>query len=324
MAAEDRKQLIEKIEGHRQAKLICCVTSDRANATGAIAKDFLTHFFSHLRQFGSPDNLDVFLFTTGGDTLAAYALNRFLRRFCKNLGVLIPHWCHSAGTLFALGANQIFMTRLATLSAIDPSIIGPLNPQVEPSPGQRIPVPVGVESVIGFKTAVREDWRLDEEGTALALRQLTERVNPLLLGDLYRSREQIVRLATTLMKKHRPEDEDKIRSIVDTLATKLGSHDYLIGSEEARDLMGTQILGEDEILERLLWDLYSDFAAEMELGTTFNPALEVQNAIATRVPVKRTLRLVVIESLVQSDAWERELLFPLPSAQTQMLRDGWV
>jgi hypothetical protein len=52
---------------------------------------------------------------------------------------------------------------------------------------------------------------------------LADEVNPLLLGDLYRAREQIIRLATNLMKLHM-KDEDKIRSLVGTLATGLGSH----------------------------------------------------------------------------------------------------
>ncbi len=323
MSIADRKPLIAAIEQKRQSRVVCCVTSDRVNAQGVIAKDFLPRFYTHLRAFES-EKVDIFLFTLGGDTLAAYALSRFVREFTKQVGVLVPLWCHSAGTLFALGASEIFMSRMATLSSIDPSIVAPLNPVVEPAPGQRQPVPVAVESVTGYRNAIRDDWRLDDEGSAVAFRLLGERVNPLLIGDLYRGREQIVRLASSLLKLHRT-DEDKIQKIVTTLASGLGSHDYLIGPTEARELLDSQVLPQDNDLEDLVLRLYEDFAGEMELGKVFNPTVELQAAIATnqQLPLRKVLKLVTIESEARADSWEREILMALPPAQPQVIRDGW-
>src|SRR5208282_2008034 len=147
MGAEQRRPIIEEIQRRRESRLICCLTSDREQAQGLIAKDFLFRFFQHLRSTPNLEKLDVLLFTLGGDTLAAYALSRFVRQFAKKVGVLVPHMCLSGGTLFSLGADDIVMTRLATLSAIDPSITGLLNPVIEMTPGpgaptQRMPVPV--------------------------------------------------------------------------------------------------------------------------------------------------------------------------------------
>jgi Serine dehydrogenase proteinase len=326
MPAQERKELIERIQQKRDgSRLICCLTSDRNNAIGQIAKDFLYRFFGHLRSTPNLEKLDILLFTLGGDTLAAYALSQFVRQFAKRIGVLVPHWCHSGGTLFALGADEIVMTRVATLSAIDPSIVGQLNPFVEIIPGQKQPVPVAVESVVGFKNTVREDWRLNEEGTALAFRLLADKVNPLLIGDLYRSREQIIRLATNLMKRHQKHDEDKIRGIVETLATRLGSHDYLLTPDEARDLMKPQVVPQNPDLEDLVWRLYEDFAKEMELGVPFNPAFDLQMAARAGQtgPLQKTLKIVVIESLDHSDVWEREVVIMPPLGQFQILRDNW-
>jgi len=134
---QQRQTLISQIERHRGSQLICCVTSDRENANGIMAKEFISIFFNHLTAFVDHKKIDVFLFTLGGDTLAAFGLSRLLREFTSEVGVLIPEKCQSAGTLFALGANQIAMTRAATLSPIDPSISGPLNPVIEINPGQR-------------------------------------------------------------------------------------------------------------------------------------------------------------------------------------------
>jgi len=333
MAAEQRKGLIEQIQQKRgSSRLLCCLTSDRNNAQGILSKDFLFRFFLHLKATPEIEKLDILLFTLGGDTLAAYALSRFVRQFTKKVGVLIPYMCHSGGTLLALGADEVVMTRVATLSAIDPSTTGAFNPIVEPAPGQKIPIPVAAESVQGFFDTI-QDWELNDAGRALALQLLSERVHPLLIGDLHRSKRQIVQLATNLMKQHL-KDDDKIRNVVDTLATRLGSHDYLLGPAEARDLLGSQVLSPDADLEGLIWQLYEDYAQEMELGVPFEPGLEIQTFLQQRHgqqaiapgPVQKTLKIVTIESIVnnalRTDVWERKVLM-LPTGQMQIMSNFW-
>jgi len=142
------------------------------------------------------------------------------------------------------------LTRLATLSSIDPSIGRTIEPgrRIAPGPGiplQRVPVPVGVESVAGFKKLVCDEWRLDEDGKALAFRLLADKVNPLLLGDVQRSKEANRAPCNNLLKLH-VQDPDRITRLVETLATGLGSHDYLIGPRRsARDTVA-KLLGKIE------------------------------------------------------------------------------
>jgi len=339
MAVAERKEIIKQIQEKRgNSRLICCLTSDRDNTQGQIAKDFLFRFFQHLRTTPNLEKLDVMLFTLGGDTLAAYALARLARQFAKSVGVLVPHMCLSGGTLFALGADEIVMTRLALLSAIDPSILGMLNPTIDVipgmpgipggMPGQKVPVPVAVESVAGFKKLVLEEWKLDKEGTAVAFRLLAEKVNPLLLGDLQRSKEQIVRLATTLMKLHAtPIDAGKITKVVETLAAGLGSHDYLIGAAEARDEIKLHVADENPELENLILRLYEDFAEEMELGKPCDLGLELQRLQQSRpgqqpTAASKVVKVVMIESLERSDIWEREFAL-IPPNQIQVRRNTW-
>lgn len=332
MGAEQRKAIIQQIQEKRgNSRLICCLTSDRDNAQGQIAKDFLFRFFQHLRTTPNLEKLDVLMFTLGGDTLAAYALGRLVRQFAKKVSVLVPHLCFSGGTLFSLVADQIVMTRLATLGAIDPSINGLLNPTTDlmlPGmvgvPGQKFPVPVAVESVAGFRKLVEEQWKLDADGTTEAFRLLADKVHPLLLGDLQRSREQIIRLATNLMKLHAEKmDDEKIAKIVQTLAIDLGSHDYMIGRVEAHDEVGLNIADENLELEELIWNLYQDFATEMELGTPFDPmeGVTIQPGQPMR-PTNKTVKMVMIESLERSDVWEREMVI-LPPNQMQIRRNHW-
>ena len=325
MGVEQRIDIIRKIEENRGSRLLCCLTSDREGMQGAIAKDFLYRFFLHLRKMKKLEKLDVLLFTLGGDTLAAYALSRLVRQYAASIGVLVPHLCLSGGTLFALGADEIVMTRLGTLSAIDPSINGPLNPISEGAPqmglpGQKPTIPVGVESVAGFKKLVTEEWGLDNQGKSSAFSLLADKVNPILLGNLQRSKEQIVRLATSLMKLHvNPMDKKQIDLIVKTLASDLGSHDYMLVADEAREEK-LPVPKQNDVLEDLILRLYDDFAEEMELGTPFNPMEGLGQQ--PMQPVTKVIKVVMIESLERSDAWEREFVI-VPPGQMQIRRNHW-
>jgi hypothetical protein len=299
-----------------------------------IAKDFVQVFFNHLLTFQDRSKVDVFMFTLGGDTLAAFGLNRVIREFTDALGVLIPEKCQSAGSLFALGANEIFMGRAAMLTPIDPSINSPLNPVVEITPGQRQSIPVSVESVAGYRTLVKEDWRLNDEATGAAFRILAERINPLALGDVYRSRQQIERLARTLLNDHR-KDEQNILGIVEKLTRGLGSHDYPISRTQAREWLGSQIAKDDPTLEKLIWELFLDFSADMRLGQIFDAAMFVQAANNARktLPQVDEQKAVVIESSSAGDEFERfvqvsmvQVMTPAGPTQTPqvaVVRAGW-
>lgn len=325
--------MIRKIEAHRGSRVICCLTSDRQNAAGIIAKDFIPPFFNHLSGFRDCKKVDVFIFTQGGDTLAAFGLSRLIREFTSSFGALVPHWCHSAGTLMVLGANEIVMTRGATLTPIDPSVQGPLNPVVEVS-GQRQPMPVSVESVAGYRSLIKEDWHLNNDGTALAFRILADKINPLALGDVYRSRQQIRNLARTLLGYHR-RDERNIQSIVKQLTGGLGSHDYLISRGEARQLLGSQIWKDDAGLEKLIWELYLDFKSEMNLGQFFDAGMVVNawTAAGKQLPALDEQKVVVVESATAGDEFERAFQVlavqamtpagPAQAFQVMVARAGW-
>jgi Serine dehydrogenase proteinase len=337
----DRRSLISAIEKKRNSRLICFLTSDRLNASAIIAKDAIPFFFNQLREIGEVPRLDLMIFTAGGDTLAAFGLARLLREFAKWVGVLVPDRCFSAGTLLAISANQIYMTRAGMLSPIDPSVTTALNPVAEgPMPGMRQPLPVSVESVAGFKTLIEEDWRIrKEEMLAQLFKLLADKVHPLALGDVYRSRQQIERLAHQLLKKHR-KDEKKIQEIIPILTRGLGSHDYPISRTEAKELLGRQIAQDDAELETLVWDLHQNYVKEMNWGVPYNPATEltkVKESVKLNGPsaasVRIRLDMAVIETLNSRDVFEQNFLLretlvqgptgPMKAVQQEILDAGW-
>jgi hypothetical protein len=157
---------------------------------------------------------------------------------------------------------------------------------------------------------VEKVWKLNPEGTAAAFRVLAEKVNPLALGDVYRSREQIALLARKLLMLHR-RDERGITKITENLTRGLGSHDYLISRAEAQDIFGKdQIPDPNEEEIDLIWSLFSDFSKEMKLGEPFDALSLLNNAVAKNapIPVRDAQQIVRIESADRADVWERDFL----------------
>ena len=334
MGRNERIEIIREIEERRDSKVITYLTSDRPNANAQMQKDVLPLFVNQIRSIEQQSKIDVFMFTHGGDTITAFGLARLLREYADKIGVLIPDCCHSAGTLFALGANEIHMTKGATLSPIDPSITRPLNPAVQMNP--QLPpqlIPLSVESVAGYQALVRKEWCADK--TEL-LKVLAEKVHPLALGDVYRTRQQIEMLATQLLKQHR-NDKKNIKKIVNILSKNLGSHDYLIYLSEAKELLGDQIVNNADI-DNLIWALHNDYINEMDLGIPYDPNIIINRVPPTGQPVGRNttveLQLAIIESTGLIDTAKRririsERITNLPNGNInrQILQDitfaGW-
>src|SRR5215211_969736 len=115
---DQRKQLIEQLETSRESKLLVFFTGDRPNLQTQIASDVYDLFVNHLDKIGIVQKLSLVLYTRGGDTLTAWSLVNLIRQFCEELEIIIPSKAHSAGTLMALGADKIVMTKQATLGPI--------------------------------------------------------------------------------------------------------------------------------------------------------------------------------------------------------------
>lgn len=126
---ETRKKIFKQLEAARESKLLLYVTGDRPGLETQVHPEVLDHFVPHLDR-GNCKRISLVIYTRGGSTLAAWSLVHLIRQFCDDFEVIVPSKAHSAGTLVSLGADKIVMTKQATLSPIDPSVNGPLNPPI--------------------------------------------------------------------------------------------------------------------------------------------------------------------------------------------------
>lgn len=183
MARADRAKLIQDIESARNSKLLVYVTGDRRGFEAQIAFDVLSLLHDHLERIGKAGDLDVFLYSTGGLTIAGWRIAGLLREFCEGkLSFLIPYKAQSTATLMVLGADEIMMGPMGQLSPIDPSLTSPYSPR-DPASGQ--PLPISVEDVAGYFEMARDMAKLSGSTELQAVfSKLTDAVSPLALGGV--------------------------------------------------------------------------------------------------------------------------------------------
>jgi len=101
----EKSTLIKNIEDIRESRVITYITSDRQGPVGArIAMDIIPVMSKQLRKIGKTKNIDLFLFSSGGDTMVPWRIVSMIREYCDKFSVLIPHKAHSAATMISLGA----------------------------------------------------------------------------------------------------------------------------------------------------------------------------------------------------------------------------
>lgn len=265
----ERKRLYRKIEAFTTSKALCFVTGDRQGLELQIAPDVLDHFAEHLDAIGVTPRISLILYSRGGITLAGWSIVNLVKQFCDELHVIIPSKAHSTATLIALGASSIMMTKQATLGPIDPSVNGPLNPQM-PGPNPMARIAVSVESVSGYLDFAKSIGVQSESEVTKLVLDLANKINPLVLGNVYRSRSQIRMLGRRLLSDH-IKDSTKIEKILEFLCSESGSHDYTINRREAANELGLKIVKPDDQKYAVLRTLHQDFARELELQTPFDP-----------------------------------------------------
>ena len=284
----DYKLLEEMLD----TKLLVYVTGDRRGWETQIASDVLDLFVHHLDTIGVVKKISLYLYTRGGDTLAAWSLVNLIRQFCDELQIIVPSKAHSAGTLMCLGANSIIMTKQATLGPIDPSINTPLNPQIPGSnPGAK--ASVSVEAIRGFFEWAKTELAIrDDESLANILIKLADMVHPLVLGQVYRAKSQIQMLARKLLT-HQHISDDRLDKIISFLVSDSGSHDYTIYRREAKENLGLNVIKPTYDEYNVIKRIYDSIASELKL----NEPSDQEGMLGSSNEIQYTIKRCLIESV---------------------------
>lgn len=242
---EQRKSLFSELSKKRGGRVpIVFFNFDRVSQPQSIpglatifASDTKEVLYRLLKESDVTKGIDLLLYTRGGDTNSVWPLVSLIREFDPAFQVLAPFRCHSGGTLLALGARRIVMTRLSELSPIDPTTANQFNPRDEANPSAS--KAISVEDVRAFFD-LRKEYAASSPVDYLEL--LSKTVHPLALGNVQRVYLLVQNLATALLessgaKKRTPEE---IKKIVSKLASEFYSHVHAISRIEAREILGDE------------------------------------------------------------------------------------
>ncbi len=266
-----RLELIEQIQDIRKSKVIVYFTGHGKVSQSMIAEDAVLPIYQHLLSSTSDEedtpNIDLFLFTHGGDVSVPWRIVTMIREFCGRFAVLIPYKAYSAGTMISLGADEVVMGRKAELSPIDPTLVRRTVSEAEIPPRQ-----ISVEDVSSYISFMRDRAGItDQAALAQVVSQLAAHLTPLTLGTVNRQYSHIRLVARKLISSRNDRlEEERISSIVEALTEKMYSHGHAIGRSEAKDL-GLPIDIPDSELEQAIWSLYLEYEKELERGLSIDP-----------------------------------------------------
>ncbi|GHT88375.1 peptidase [Spirochaetia bacterium] len=289
---QDRIALYKTLEENRQSRVLVYVTGDRRGLETSIGSDVYDYFVNQLDTIGVTPKISLYLYTRGGDTLAAWSIINLIKQFADEVEVIVPSKCHSAGTLMCLGAKQIIMTKQATLGPIDPSVNHPLNPSIPGAPPDA-KIPVSVEAIEGYIQLIKEECGFNQKHDSNKLIEiLTHAIHPIVLGQVYRTKAQIKMLSSRLLSDQ-IQDKQKIEKIISFLCSGSGSHDYVIHRREAREGLGLNIIKPDDNLYNLIKAIYDDIEGELELTSALNP----NNVLGSNPQAQYVYKRALIESI---------------------------
>ena len=271
---------IRMIERKRRSRVLVYFLGTKPNLGTNIDPEQHRYIFEHLENIGKSKNIDLFLYTYGGDTLAPIRLCHLLREYCEKLSVLVPYKAMSSGTLICLGANEIVMGKLGELSPIDPTTGNHFNP---PDSKEEKRIPISVEDVTSYLALAQDVAGIKGEDQTLEIfKDLTSprkySLHPLALGNVYRALRLIRDVAYKQLLTHHDEKEtEKMKRIVTNLTELLYSHSYQISRKEAQELE-LKIVFPDSKLETMMWDLYKTYETKIDMLKPFDPGFIVNQA----------------------------------------------
>jgi hypothetical protein len=346
VSLQSRQQILNDLADTVGHPVLALVNGDRQNLQTQLAQDVLTYLPRHLDALGRAEQLGLLLYTRGGETNAAWPIANFLREYAPTIRIFVPSWAHSAGTLLSLAADRIYMSRFASLSPIDPSVANAFNPPDPANPANRLQI--AVEDVLAyFKLAERYGAKRGDAAARVFLR-IAESVEPLALGNVQRSIDQIRQLATKMIRLHSTASDRDVTELVHRLTTALYSHMHFINRHEAKEI-GLPIDDDDTAIETLLLNYHAELKADLLLTVPFDPAAELRAAgvAAQGQPLAVSYERCYLDTPTTCDAFVTEGLIsqqpqqmllgqvpglPLPQAPAalplaatlEVTREGWL
>lgn len=218
--------------------------------TGDIIDGVFVSLQEVLRELESRKKKKVYFIigTSGGSPHEAFRMMRLLRMKYDYIGVVLFGECYSAGTLFALGANEILMSPGSNLGPLDVQMRR--EDDLSRMSGECYRQALSDISIVAQsvffdlfgRLKSRQDILISTQTASHAaceivkglLSPITQQIEPTRLGEMMRSQGIGISYCVRLM--HHIYGEDKAFRIANHLARSYPSHNTIIDYEEAKEL----------------------------------------------------------------------------------------
>lgn len=272
-----------------ETKLGGKVVSYYVSSGWRMVQDDVKYFYSHLKHIGHQKKLYFILISPGGDGMSAWRTASLLRNFCDELVIVLPEMAASAATMLSLAGDELIMTPLAYLTAVDTSLFHPLNPRNS----KNEPVSVELDEVrrsIKFLTENSKDGADPSE----IYKTIFTYIHPVALGAVERSTNLSEMLCLDIMelRKVNPLPPEAKSRIINKLNTGYPAHGYPIPRHKAREL-GLTVNDSDNELDNLLWSLINTYRYLTEPVRTELSESFIHTETVTKVIESLTSRLIV-------------------------------
>jgi len=244
---ENTQKVLARLEELLSGKVVSYYVSPN----WSMNQDDVKYFYSHLKKIGFQEKLYFIIFSSGGDGMSAWRLASLLRDFCNELVIILPEKAASAATMLSLAADELIMTPLSYLTAVDTSLSHPLNPK--DSKGN--PVRVELEEVKRSIDVLMKD-NMDINYRSEIYKVIFSYIHPVALGSIERSKNLSEMICSDILelKKKTPVSPEVKTTIINQLNTAYPSHGYPIPRHKAKEL-GLNVTYSTKELDEALWDL---------------------------------------------------------------------
>lgn len=227
----DIQRAIRDLQTVRQRPCVCYVANviQQIDGTGIDYNDDLP--FNEMINSVPPGtrDIDVFMVTPGGLGQQVSQFVNSLRQRFDSVEFLLPHMCMSAGTLWVLSGDRIWMDRRA--------FIGPIDPQVRTKNGGMVPA----QSVLTLLNKIREEGDIairDKKNPPWHYIRMIDVMDPKEVGFAISASQYSIKMATDFLLTYKfkhwathgktgtPVTPDEKRQRSAWIAQKLCSNEY--------------------------------------------------------------------------------------------------
>lgn len=262
MNQETLTEMLKKLE----AKLDADVFTYYGSIINGVEREVKDLIEQLAKDTNKHDSIYVFLTTPGGSLTPVQRMVDILRHFYNEVNFIVPDYAYSAGTIWCMSGDKIYMNYYSTL--------GPIDPQVQNKDGNLV-------AALGYLDKINEMLEKAKNNSLTKAEFLI--LKDFDLAEL-RSYEQAKELAVDLLKKWltnykfkdwtvhsdgstpvtTEEKETRAKEIAEELSNnnKWKSHGRPIGIDTLRNELKLKIADfcEDDELNRIIYDYYDSLA----------------------------------------------------------------